>query len=54
MKVSKEEAKYRNQTLGAKHCGVCKHFQKSNSCSLVHGIIKASGICKYYSSKGGG
>lgn len=52
MKATKDEASYKTQALGAKHCGACKYFQKSNSCSLVQGIIKATGVCKYYRAKG--
>lgn len=52
MKRTKDEAHYKTQSLGAKHCGACKHFQKTNSCSLVQGIIRATGVCNYYAAKG--
>jgi hypothetical protein len=52
MKATKVEAAYKDKTATGKRCDGCKSFQKSNSCSLVQGIIKPNGTCKYYRAKG--
>jgi hypothetical protein len=52
MKESKATAGYISQSLGAKHCGACKHFIAEGSCRIVEGKIKPAGVCKYYAARG--
>lgn len=52
MKSTKAEAKYRNQSLGAKQCAGCKHYIDGGGCKLVEGLISPKGVCNYYKSKG--
>jgi hypothetical protein len=52
MKESKATSGYKSQSLGAKHCGVCKHFITGGNCRIVEGKIDPAGVCKYYAARG--
>jgi hypothetical protein len=48
--VTKADADYRRGDA-EENCGRCTMFRPPNSCTLVHGKIKASDVCDYFKAK---
>jgi hypothetical protein len=48
LKVSKEKAKYTDQSPYIDQCMACRHFIKPHSCEIVDGTIDPDGWCKYF------
>lgn len=50
---TKEEADYTPLAKNpAERCAVCDHFIPSSSCSIVIGVIRATGWCKNWKTAG--
>jgi hypothetical protein len=50
---TKSEARYTDKSPHeGKTCGNCHMFRKPQRCTLVSGVIRAPGWCKYWERKG--
>jgi hypothetical protein len=50
---TKGEARYTDKSPHeGKTCGNCHMFRKPQRCTLVSGVIRAPGWCKYWEKKG--
>jgi hypothetical protein len=50
MKISKQEAMYRDRPNGKQKCSGCVHFM-NGQCSIVEGSISPNGWCKHFAAK---
>lgn len=48
LKISKDEAGYKGQTIDSEHCSVCTMFRAPDGCTLVKGEIRPQGWCKFF------
>ena len=50
---TKGEARYTDRSpYEFKTCGSCEMFRKPQRCTLVSGVIRAPGWCKYWQKRG--
>jgi hypothetical protein len=53
-KESKEHAHYKdNSNVAGQNCARCIHFNRGR-CDKVVGLVKPSGVCKYFNARGRG